>query len=232
MLLFILWLKLWASNSLYQLDSYLQYFHCSLCILLPFQNKCTQPEDVKLCTLILRPATAAPQRKKVVSFLRKLTQGATSMAFLFFIFHLLPLQWCSFFLSSLLLSLFVRPWWRKQSFTHLKLSQVSSCHGLSRVLLLPLLLRPPHIQDRLRSPCPSQLALLQYLLQLWRNQPCCLAPPPSRMAWGDVRDGGSTAEAEINGGSQRRGWEGGCHSRRSGRRHRCSPLCLVSRSAD
>uniref|UniRef100_A0A8C7Z118 Dopamine receptor D2 like n=1 Tax=Oryzias sinensis TaxID=183150 RepID=A0A8C7Z118_9TELE len=28
-------------------------------------NKCTQPEDVKLCTLILRPTTAAPQRKKV-----------------------------------------------------------------------------------------------------------------------------------------------------------------------
>uniref|UniRef100_A0A8C4DC80 G-protein coupled receptors family 1 profile domain-containing protein n=1 Tax=Dicentrarchus labrax TaxID=13489 RepID=A0A8C4DC80_DICLA len=29
------------------------------------KNKCTQPEDVKLCTLILRPATAGPQRKKV-----------------------------------------------------------------------------------------------------------------------------------------------------------------------
>ncbi|KAF3692234.1 D(2)-like dopamine receptor [Channa argus] len=29
------------------------------------KNKCTQPEDVKLCTLILRPATVAPQRKKV-----------------------------------------------------------------------------------------------------------------------------------------------------------------------
>uniref|UniRef100_A0A665UVI6 D(2) dopamine receptor A-like n=1 Tax=Echeneis naucrates TaxID=173247 RepID=A0A665UVI6_ECHNA len=29
------------------------------------KNKCTQPEDVKLCTLILRPASAAPQRKKV-----------------------------------------------------------------------------------------------------------------------------------------------------------------------
>uniref|UniRef100_A0A671Y2A9 Dopamine receptor D2 like n=1 Tax=Sparus aurata TaxID=8175 RepID=A0A671Y2A9_SPAAU len=28
-------------------------------------NKCTQPEDVKLCTLILRPSTAGPQRKKV-----------------------------------------------------------------------------------------------------------------------------------------------------------------------
>lgn len=38
----------------------------SLCLFL-FQNKCTQPEDVKLCTLILRPATAGPQRKKVVS---------------------------------------------------------------------------------------------------------------------------------------------------------------------
>lgn len=36
---------------------------------LPFQNKCTQPEDVKLCTLILRPTTAGPQRKKVVSLL-------------------------------------------------------------------------------------------------------------------------------------------------------------------
>lgn len=44
--------------------------------LLPFQNKCTQPEDVKLCTLILRPATAGPQRKKVVSFLT-------------------PVHWCS-----------------------------------------------------------------------------------------------------------------------------------------
>ncbi|MED6242514.1 hypothetical protein ATANTOWER_005729, partial [Ataeniobius toweri] len=31
----------------------------------PNLNKCTQPEDVKLCTLILRPATAGPQRKKV-----------------------------------------------------------------------------------------------------------------------------------------------------------------------
>uniref|UniRef100_A0A8C3G442 Dopamine receptor D2 like n=1 Tax=Cyclopterus lumpus TaxID=8103 RepID=A0A8C3G442_CYCLU len=32
-----------------------------------FRNcfKCTQPEDVKLCTLILRPATAGPQCKKV-----------------------------------------------------------------------------------------------------------------------------------------------------------------------
>ncbi|XP_061574477.1 dopamine receptor D2 like isoform X1 [Cololabis saira] len=29
------------------------------------KNKCTQPEDVKLCTLILRPATAGAQRKKV-----------------------------------------------------------------------------------------------------------------------------------------------------------------------
>uniref|UniRef100_A0A8C6S5C8 Dopamine receptor D2 like n=1 Tax=Neogobius melanostomus TaxID=47308 RepID=A0A8C6S5C8_9GOBI len=29
------------------------------------KNKCTQPEDVKLCTLILRPSTAAPPRKKV-----------------------------------------------------------------------------------------------------------------------------------------------------------------------
>uniref|UniRef100_A0AAX7UH17 G-protein coupled receptors family 1 profile domain-containing protein n=1 Tax=Astatotilapia calliptera TaxID=8154 RepID=A0AAX7UH17_ASTCA len=29
------------------------------------KNKCTQPEDVKLCTLILRPASATPQRKKV-----------------------------------------------------------------------------------------------------------------------------------------------------------------------
>lgn len=41
----------------------------SLCFLLPVQNKCTQPEDVKLCTLILRPAAAGPQRKKVVSLL-------------------------------------------------------------------------------------------------------------------------------------------------------------------
>ncbi|KAM9783340.1 dopamine receptor D2 like [Neosynchiropus ocellatus] len=29
------------------------------------RSKCTQPEEVKLCALILRPATAAPQRKKV-----------------------------------------------------------------------------------------------------------------------------------------------------------------------
>ncbi|XP_068611673.1 dopamine receptor D2 like [Brachionichthys hirsutus] len=29
------------------------------------KNKCTQPEDVKLCTLVLRPTTAGPQRKKV-----------------------------------------------------------------------------------------------------------------------------------------------------------------------
>uniref|UniRef100_A0A4W5L8A8 Dopamine receptor D2 like n=1 Tax=Hucho hucho TaxID=62062 RepID=A0A4W5L8A8_9TELE len=29
------------------------------------QNKCTHPEDVKLCTLIMRPPTSAPQRKKV-----------------------------------------------------------------------------------------------------------------------------------------------------------------------
>ncbi|KAM4600436.1 dopamine receptor D2 like [Polymixia lowei] len=29
------------------------------------KNKCTHPEDVKLCTLMLRPPTAAPQRKKV-----------------------------------------------------------------------------------------------------------------------------------------------------------------------
>ncbi|XP_037308640.2 dopamine receptor D2 like isoform X1 [Pungitius pungitius] len=29
------------------------------------KSKCTQPEDVKLCTLYLRPTTAGPQRKKV-----------------------------------------------------------------------------------------------------------------------------------------------------------------------
>ncbi|XP_053699701.1 dopamine receptor D2 like isoform X2 [Synchiropus splendidus] len=29
------------------------------------RSKCSQPEEVKLCALILRPATAAPQRKKV-----------------------------------------------------------------------------------------------------------------------------------------------------------------------
>nr|XP_009291019.1 dopamine receptor D2 like isoform X1 [Danio rerio] len=29
------------------------------------KNKCTHPEDVKLCTLILKPPAAAPQRKKV-----------------------------------------------------------------------------------------------------------------------------------------------------------------------
>uniref|UniRef100_A0A8C1X599 Dopamine receptor D2 like n=1 Tax=Cyprinus carpio TaxID=7962 RepID=A0A8C1X599_CYPCA len=29
------------------------------------KNKCTHPEDVKLCTLILKPPPAAPQRKKV-----------------------------------------------------------------------------------------------------------------------------------------------------------------------
>lgn len=44
------------------------HFFFPICCLLCFQNKCTQPEDVKLCTLILRPATAGPQRKKVVSF--------------------------------------------------------------------------------------------------------------------------------------------------------------------
>ncbi|KAM6968085.1 dopamine receptor D2 like [Aplochiton taeniatus] len=32
----------------------------------PRKNKCTHPEDVKLCTLILRPPTAGPQRKKVM----------------------------------------------------------------------------------------------------------------------------------------------------------------------
>ncbi|XP_051575318.1 dopamine receptor D2 like [Myxocyprinus asiaticus] len=31
----------------------------------PRKNKCTHPEDVKLCTLILKPPTAAPQCKKV-----------------------------------------------------------------------------------------------------------------------------------------------------------------------
>uniref|UniRef100_H3CFF1 Dopamine receptor D2 like n=1 Tax=Tetraodon nigroviridis TaxID=99883 RepID=H3CFF1_TETNG len=34
-------------------------------ICIDFGNRCTQPEDVKLCALILRPATAGPQRKKV-----------------------------------------------------------------------------------------------------------------------------------------------------------------------
>ncbi|KAG7283351.1 hypothetical protein CRUP_000877 [Coryphaenoides rupestris] len=31
------------------------------------KNKCTHPEDVKLCTLMLGPPSAAPQRKRVVS---------------------------------------------------------------------------------------------------------------------------------------------------------------------
>ncbi|XP_051576181.1 D(2) dopamine receptor-like [Myxocyprinus asiaticus] len=31
----------------------------------PRKNKCTHPEDVKLCTLIIKPPTPAPQRKKV-----------------------------------------------------------------------------------------------------------------------------------------------------------------------
>lgn len=42
---------------------------CAMGFLLPLQNKCTQPEDVKLCALILKPASTGLQRKKVVSFL-------------------------------------------------------------------------------------------------------------------------------------------------------------------
>lgn len=42
---------------------------CAVGLLLPLQNKCTQPDNVKLCALILRPANTSPQRKKVVSFL-------------------------------------------------------------------------------------------------------------------------------------------------------------------
>lgn len=159
----------------------------------------------------------------------------TPLFALFHVYHQTSLFVCApvpTYLTVLPHSLFVRPWWRKRLFTHLKWSPVSSCHGLSRVWLLPLLHRRLHTQDRRGSPCPSLLVLLRFLRLLWRNQPWCLAPPPLRMAWGDVRDGESAAQAEINGGSRRRGWEGGCHSRRSGKRHRCSPLCSVSRSAD
>lgn len=60
-------------------------------VLLPLQNKCTQPEDVKLCTLILRPATAAPQRKKVVSF----TSKCIKRPFMWFFTH----SFFSFFLN-------------------------------------------------------------------------------------------------------------------------------------
>uniref|UniRef100_A0A674NT84 Dopamine receptor D2 like n=1 Tax=Takifugu rubripes TaxID=31033 RepID=A0A674NT84_TAKRU len=38
---------------------------CAMGFLLPLQNKCTQPEDVKLCALILKPASTGLQRKKV-----------------------------------------------------------------------------------------------------------------------------------------------------------------------
>ncbi|XP_053699702.1 dopamine receptor D2 like isoform X3 [Synchiropus splendidus] len=41
------------------------------------RSKCSQPEEVKLCALILRPATAAPQRKKVVCWSEMQTQVAS-----------------------------------------------------------------------------------------------------------------------------------------------------------
>lgn len=55
-------------------------FHCVNCFL-PFKNKCTQPEDVKLCTLILRPASATPQHKKVVRLIT--TAASVSEVFLY-----------------------------------------------------------------------------------------------------------------------------------------------------
>lgn len=58
-------------------DSYLFF---SSHVFRTFQNKCTQPEDVKLCTWILRPASAGPQRKKVVSFLLQ-QHGRTPVAY-------------------------------------------------------------------------------------------------------------------------------------------------------
>lgn len=42
---------------------------CVLWVFCFLQNKCTQPEDVKLCALILKPASTGQQRKKVMSFM-------------------------------------------------------------------------------------------------------------------------------------------------------------------
>lgn len=125
-------------------------------------------------------------------------------------------------------SLFVRPWWRRRWFTPPKGSRVTFCRGPSRVWLCPLLPRPPPGRDGRGSHCPSQSDRPRFSLQPWRDRPWRLAPPLSRPAWGDVRDGGSAAGPGRSGASQRRGWEGGCPSRRSGRRRRCSRSCSVS----
>lgn len=123
---------------------------------------------------------------------------------------------------------FVRAWLKRQWFTPLKWSRVTSCHRTSRAWLLPLSPWPLHTRDGTGSPCPSQSDLLLFSPQPWRDRLWHLVLPPSRMVWGGVRDGGSPAEAERNGASPRKGPEGGCHSRRSGRRLRCLLLCSVS----
>ena len=126
-------------------------------------------------------------------------------------------------------SLCVRPWWRRRWFTPSKWSRVSSCRRPSKACLLPHLLpKPPPTPDVPGSPWPSQWDLPRFSPRPWRDRPWCLALPPSMTAWGAVRDGGSAAVAGRDGASPRRGWEEGCRSRRSGRRHRCSLLCLVS----
>lgn len=99
---------------------------------------------------------------------------------------------------------------------------------MSKVWLLRLLLRPLRNLDDPGFPCPSRLDLFLFSPQPWHDRLWHLVLPPLRMAWGAVRGGGSAAQAKRNGASPRKGWEGGCRSRRRERRLRCLLLCSVS----
>lgn len=180
--------------------------------LLLLQNKCTQPEDVKLCALILKPASTGLQRKKVVSFLIE-----------WIVKVILLVSQCTSWFPFLC----VRPLWKRQWFTPSKVSQVNSCPRLRKIILLLLLLRPPPSLDMPRSLWPFQLDLPQVFPQLWHDQPFCLAHPPLKMAWGAVRDGDKTVEPEKDGELLKREREEDCLSRRNARPHRCLLLCLV-----
>lgn len=130
--------------------------------LLPFQNKCTQPEDVKLCTLILRPATAGPQRKKVVSSLTQCTDAATKMASFsslslhFPVFHIQTAAWLFFHLYNQVST----PLFASQcSLPYLLPSSLSVCQTLVKEAVVhPLEVEPgqflPQTEQSLAPPPP------------------------------------------------------------------------------
>ncbi|KAI3361272.1 hypothetical protein L3Q82_013455 [Scortum barcoo] len=156
------------------------------------KNKCTQPEDVKLCTLMLRPATAGPQRKKVT-----LVKEA--------VVHPLEVEPGQFLpqTEQRLAGSFCSSQTSPDLPSHAGRARISLAISVGPAPVLPstvtrsaLMPRLPTLEDGMRGR------------EGWRER------SGGREKWGITKE-------RVRG-------RGGCHSRRNGRRHRCSLLCSVS----